>query len=152
LVGAPFELASYLLLANWLTSRSVTFLPNFFLFDLILRNADQSTTHTPAALVYAFIVSTMIGQTITFVLSRKYAFRANNNVALATFLTLVLMFVTIIANGFVGPAIVMAVGRSGLGEGAVQTLSKMLSMLVSMAWRYPTARFLIHRVVGKKNA
>ncbi|MCL2530642.1 MAG: hypothetical protein FWE40_00595 [Oscillospiraceae bacterium] len=150
LVGAPFELVSYLMLGTWLTNAGVTFLPNFFLFDLILRNADQSTTHTPAALVYAFIISTMIGQAITFVLSRKYAFRANNNVALATFFTLVLIVVTIIANGFVGPAIVMVVGRTGWREGAVQALSKLLSMLVSMAWRYPTARFVIHRVVNKK--
>lgn len=150
LIGAPFELASYLLLGSWLTNMGVTFLPNFFLFDLILRNADQSTTHTPAALVYAFIVSTFIGQSITFVLSRKFAFRANNNVALATFFTLLLTVTTIIANGFVGPAIVMLVGRTGWREGAVQAISKLLSMLVSMAWRYPTARFLIHRVVNKK--
>jgi len=150
LVGAPFELLSYLWLSSWFTGLGVTFLPNFFLFDLILRNADQSTAHTPAALVYAFILSTMLGQSITFVLSRKYAFRANNNVALATFFTLLLMVATIIANGFVGPAIVMLVGRTGWREGAVQTLSKLLSMLVSMAWRYPTARFVIHRVVNKK--
>jgi hypothetical protein len=60
-IGSPFELLSYLLLGNWFTSMGITYLPNFFLFDLILRNADQSTAHTPAALVYAFILSTLVG-------------------------------------------------------------------------------------------
>jgi len=149
LVAGP-ELAIYIWLCNWFTRLQVTYLPNFFLFDLILRNIDESAAHGPAVLVYAFILSTFAGQVATFILTRKFAFRANCNVALATFLTLCLMVFTVIANGFVGPTIVMLMSRVFASPNTIQVTSKVLSMMVSMVWRYPAARFVIHRVVKKE--
>ena len=151
LVAGP-ELLIYMGLVSWLTSMQVTYLPDFFLFDLILRNIHDNAGHAPAVLVYAFILSTLAGQTATFVLTRKVAFRANCNAALATFLMLCLMLFTIIANGFVGPAIVALVARSNMTANGIQITSKILSMFVSTAWRYPIARFVIHRVVNKEEA
>jgi len=151
LVAGP-ELLIYLGLCAWFTGMQVTYLPNFFLFDLILRNITDNAGHAPAVLVYAFILSTLVGQTATFILTRKVAFRANCNVALATFLMLCLMVFTIIANGFVGPAIVALVSRTNMGVTGINVTSKILSMFVSTAWRYPIARFVIHRVVNKEKA
>jgi|GEM_PF-1650880 len=150
MVSGP-ELLIYMGLIAWFTSMQVTFLPNFFLFNLILRNITDNAGHAPAVLVYAFILSTLVGQSTTFILTRKVAFRANCNVALATFLMLCLMLFTIIANGFVGPAIVALVSRTNMGVTGIQVTSKILSMLVSTAWRYPAARFVIHRIVTKKS-
>ena len=151
MVAGP-ELLIYLGLCAWFTSMQVTYLPNFFLFDLILRNITDNAGHAPAVLVYAFILSTLAGQSATFVLTRKLAFRANCNAALATFLMLCLMMFTIIANGFVGPAIVALVARSNMTANGIQVTSKLLSMLASTAWRYPAARFVIHRIVTKKES
>jgi len=149
LVSWP-ELGLYMLLCHWFANMQVTYLPNFFLFDLILRNIDDTAVYGPAVLVYAFVLSTFAGQSVAFVLARKVAFRANSNAALSYFLSILLMIFTIVANGFVGPGIVVLLSRTNMGVTGVQMWSKILSMLASTAWRYPTARFVIHRVVNKK--
>ena len=104
------ELVAYLLLCLLLNRLQVSYLPDFFFFDLIIRNMDASQ-YLPAVQVYAFLVSTAVGQTVGFILARKVAFHANSNVALSTFLKLVIVLFTIGLNGIVGPGIVTLVAR-----------------------------------------
>ena len=151
-MGAIPELFSYMLLCPFFTWLGVTYLPNFFLFDIIMRGIDDATKYAPAVLVYSFLISTLIGQGLGFVFQRKLTFHANSNVALSTFLTLLLILFTIVANGFVGPGIVALVGKlSFLPESLIQMIGKVLSMMATVAWIYPANRFVIHRVVKKEN-
>ena len=151
-ISAGPEVLSYMLLCPWLAYLGVTYLPRFFLFDIIVQNIDDPGGYGPAVLVYAFILSTMVGQSIGFVLSRKYAFRANCNVALSTFLTVLLIVFTIIANGFTGPWIVLGVSKIPfLTDGLIQMFGKLFSMGASTFWVYPANRFIIHRVVKEKS-
>jgi len=152
-LGAIPELISYMLLCSWFARLAVTYLPNFFFFELIIRNMDESV-YAPAVQVYAFLISTAIGQTIGFILARKYAFHANANVALSTFLKVVMILITIMLNGIVGPAIVTLVARIPWVRdfpSLVQAVSKVASMAASTAWVYPSDRFIVHRVVKEKN-
>jgi len=147
MIGAVPELISYMLLCSLFARMAVTYLPSFFFFELIIRNMDESI-YAPAVQVYAFLISTAIGQTIGFVLARRYAFHANANVALSTFLKIVMIVVTISLNGIVGPGIVTLVARIPWVKdfpGLVQTISKVASMAVSTAWVYPSDRFIVHR-------
>ena len=151
-IGAIPELISYMLLCSLFARMAVTYLPNFFFFELIIRNMDESV-YAPAVQVYAFLISTAVGQTIGFILARKYAFHANANVALSTFLKIVMIVITITLNGFVGPAIVTLVARIPWVKGfpsLVQFISKIASMASSTAWVYPSDRFIVHRVVKEK--
>ena len=152
-LGAIPELISYMLLCSWFARLAVSYLPNFFFFELIIRNMDESV-YAPAVQVYAFLISTAIGQTIGFILARKYAFHANANVALSTFLKVVMILITIMLNGIVGPAIVTLVARIPWVRdfpSLVQAVSKVVSMAASTAWVYPSDRFIVHRVVKEKN-
>jgi hypothetical protein len=151
-LGAIPELISYMLLCSLFAKLAVTYLPNFFFFELIIRNMDESV-YAPAVQVYAFLISTAIGQAIGFILARKYAFHANANVALSTFLKIIMIVITIALNGIVGPGIVALVAKISFLAGypsLVQLISKVLSMIVSTAWVYPSDRFIVHRVVKEK--
>ena len=150
-LGAAPEYLAYMLLCPLLTRLGVAYLPDFFLFNIIKRSIDASTAYGTAVLVYAFLISTFIGQGIGFVLQRKVTFHANSNVALSTFLAILLIIFTIIASGIVGPFIVGLVGKiTFLPEFLVQTLGKLLAMGASVAWQYPANRFLVHRVKKEK--
>ncbi|MCL2107205.1 MAG: hypothetical protein FWH26_09170 [Oscillospiraceae bacterium] len=149
-VGAMVELLSHMLFCALLSKLNVSYLPDFFLFDLIARGIED-TVYTTAVLVYAFILSTTVGSTLGFFLNRKVVFHANANMAMSTVLTILLAVFTIIANAFVGPAIVALVSNlSFLPESVVQMLGKVLQMMAATAWIYPANRFLIHREVKKK--
>jgi len=151
-ISAIPELLSYMLLCSWFAGLAVTYLPDFFFFRLIIANMDESV-YTPAVQVYAFLLSTAVGQTIGFILARKYAFRANANVALSTFLKIVMIVVTIALNGVLGPGIVALTAKIAFLQpypGLVQGVSKVASMAVSSVWVYPSDRFLVHRVVKSK--
>lgn len=148
MIGSVPELLSYMLLCSLFTKMQVSYLPRFFFFDLIISNMDDTAKYAPAVLVYAFIISTFIGQFIGFILARKVAFHANANVALSTFLKIVIILITIALNGIIGPAIVLLVSKLAFLPGTlVQIVSKLASMMACTAWVYPSDRFLVHRQV-----
>ena len=151
-MGAIPEMILYMALPSLFTARGVTWLPEFFFFDLILKTRGEETAnYTLAAVVWAFVISTAVGQAIGFVLNRKVAFHADSNVALSTFLTFLLVVFTIAANAFVGPAIEAFMGRLAfLPQWLIDMATKVLSMCASVAWVYPANRFLIHRRTGEK--
>ena len=153
-MGALPEMIVYMLLCSLFTRMAVSYLPNFFFFDLIIRNMDASQ-YLPAVQVYAFLISTAVGQTIGFVLARKYAFHANANIALSTFLKIIVIIITIGLGGIVGPAMVTLVAKIpyiNAYPGLVQIISKIAAMAASTAWVYPSDRFIVHRVVKEEVA
>jgi putative flippase GtrA len=147
-MGALPEMLVYMLLCSLFARMAVSYLPDFFFFDLIIRNMDASQ-YLPAVQVYAFLISTAVGQAIGFVLARKYAFHANANIALSTFLKIIMIVITIGLGGIVGPAMVTLVAKIPYIKeypGLVQVVSKVAAMAASTAWVYPSDRFIVHRV------
>ena len=149
-IGMGPELGAYLGFARLFSALSVT-LPNFFLFNVMAKNIDADPRFTVAAMVYAGMVSTFVGQTIAFILNRKVTFRANNNPARAYALTAAMTVFTIIANAFLVP---MTIGVFKLipffSEGLAQTIGKTVAMAWPNLWLYPMGRFVIHRVKKDK--
>ena len=147
------ELTSQLIALAVYRAVNVTALPNFFFFRFIENNTPPQAGYTLAAVVFAFITSTFVGYTFGFFVNRKTAFHSDANIALAGFLTFLLMCFTITANSFIGPAISgWLSGLAFLPQGLVPALSKALSMGVTVIWLYPANRFIIHRKKKEKTA
>ena len=150
----------YMWLCRNLTEIGATLPANFF-FDFLANVQRDSVDYSIPALVYAFIASTILGQSLAFFPNRKLAFRANSNVALSTFLMICLAVGTILLNGIVGPAIAAGVFRFAAWSAGTQTLPagtagavnlviKVISMAATVLWCYPVNRFVIHRVRREK--
>jgi len=144
--GAIPEMILYMALAPWFSIYAWT-VPNFFFFQWLAASKDMSEGHTLAAVVYATLISTAVGQIIGFILNRKMAFHANNNVVLSLTLTFLLIVFTIAANTLVvGPGIDALMSKLGfLPQWLVDMATKILAMCISVAWVYPANRFIIHR-------
>jgi len=149
--GAIPEMVLYMVLAP-LFSKYDWSVPNFFFFDILVRTKQSTEGHTIAAVVYAILISTAVGQVIGFILNRKMAFHANNNVVLSLTLTFLLIVVTIALNTLVvGPGIdAMMSYLTFLPQWLIDMITKILSMCISVGWVYPANRFIIHRQVKEK--
>ena len=99
-----------------------------------------------ATVIYAYMISTTIGYACAFVLNRKVSFYADSNVALSTFLYILMVIFTIFANSLVvGPFISGLIGRIGMSPALSESISKILVMSIPGIWTYPLSRFVIHR-------
>lgn len=102
--------------------------------------------YSPATVVYSFMISTAVGYAVAFVLNRKATFHADSNVALSTFLYVLMVIFTIFVNGLaVGPLVTNLVARLHLSQTLTNILAKVLCMLIPFLWTYPLNRFVIHR-------
>ena len=121
---------------------NVTVLPNFILFDKLL---EQKGDGAPG--VYAFLISTAVGYTCAFILNRKATFHANSNIALSTFLyVLMVIFTIFMGTLLVFPASAMLVAKMAfLPDFLAQLLMKLIPMLSATLWTYPAQRFIIQR-------
>jgi len=152
MITAGPGVVAYMALCPLLT-KSGAALPDFWFFNVLAANMRESVEYTIPALVYAFIASTFLGQSLVFIPNRKLAFHADANAALSTFLMVLLALFTILANGIVGPAIATVVFKmNALPDALLNFISKVISMAATVAWCYPVNRFLIHRVRKKKEA
>jgi len=143
---AGLELLSQLAALPIFKSLGVEKLPNFIVFRWLEETAEMREGYTLAMVVYAFMASTAIGYTIGFFINRKATFHADSNIALSTFLNVLLILFTICANSLIGPAIEGFLPRlEFLPAGLIPTLAKVLSMLSTALWVYPANRFVIHR-------
>ena len=150
MVTAGPGVVAYMVLCPLLTKSGAT-LPDFWFFNILAANMRESVEYTIPALVYAFIASTFLGQSLAFIPNRKLAFRADANAALSTFLMVLLALFTILANGIVGPAIATVVFKmNALSDALLNFVSKVISMAATVAWCYPVNRFVIHRVRKEK--
>ena len=99
-----------------------------------------------ATVIYAYMISTTIGYACAFILNRKVSFYADSNVALSTFLYILMVIFTIFVNSLVlGPFISGMIGRVGLPVALSESISKVLVMSIPGIWTYPLSRFVIHR-------
>lgn len=100
---------------------------------------------TSKDVLYSYLISTTIGYAIAFVMNRKLTFKADSNVALSTFLYVLMVIFTIFANGWIGSAMTTFAANRGL-EGALWDLIiKVIGMTIPTLWTYPLNRFVIHR-------
>ena len=144
--SAGIELGAQLAALGIFKSMGLSRLPDFFFFKFLAEHTEIREGYTLAMIVYAFMASTAVGYTVGFFLNRKSTFHADSNIALSTFLYVLLVIFTIFANSFIGPAIEGFLPRLGfLPEGLIPVLSKVLSMLATGLWIYPANRFVIHR-------
>lgn len=93
----------------------------------------------------AFILSTTVGYTIAFIMNRKITFKADSNVALSTFLYVLMVIFTIFANGWLGSAMTTFAQSHNLVGGVWDLIIKVIGMAIPTLWTYPLNRFVIHR-------
>ena len=144
--SAGIELGAQLAALAAFKAAGVSELPDIFFFRFLAEHSEMREGYTLAMVVYAFMASTAVGYTVGFFLNRKSTFHADSSIALSTFLYVLLVLFTIVANSLVGPAIEGFLPRLGfVPEGLIPILSKLLSMLATGIWIYPANRFVIHR-------
>ena len=140
------EWAVYMLIGSLFTAWGIVRYPDIFLFRFVAEHRPPDAKFGIAAQMYAYMISTAVGYTIAFILNRKATFHADSNMALSTFLYVLMVLFTIFMNGMViGPMISAFVGRLPISNTLAETISKFVSMMVPGIWGYPANRFLIHR-------
>ena len=150
-ISAGIELGAQLVALAVFKAMNISRLPDIFFFRFLAEHTELREGYTLAMIVYAFMASTAVGYTIGFFLNRRSTFHADSNIALSTFLYVLLVLFTIFANSLVGPAIEGFLPRLGfVPEGLIPVLSKLLSMLSTGIWIYPANRFIIHRKKKEK--
>ena len=95
--------------------------------------------------LFAYIISTTIGYAIAFIMNRKITFKADSNVALSTFLYVLMVIFTIFANGWIGSAMTTFAQNRNLIGGVWDLIIKVIGMAIPTLWTYPLNRFVIHR-------
>lgn len=100
---------------------------------------------TSKDVLYSFLISTTIGYAIAFVMNRKITFKADSNVALSTFLYVLMVIFTIFANGWIGSAMTTFATSHGYKGVLCDLIIKVIGMTIPTLWTYPLNRFVIHR-------
>lgn len=117
--------------------------------DLVAQKIDNEILNMikidSKGVLFSFIISTTVGYTIAFILNRKVTFKADSNVALSTFLYVLMVVFTILANGWIGSAITGFAAEKGLSGGFWDLVIKIIGMAIPTLWTYPLNRFVIHR-------
>ena len=136
------ELGVYMLCLNRFQAAGVT---NLSIFGFMEKFVKAEEGYSIATVIYAYMISTAVGYTIAFILNRKATFHADANIALSTFLYIIMVCLIIFVNGVTGPFISDLVGKLPLSAGITEIISKFVSMMVAGVWSYPITRFVIHR-------
>lgn len=100
---------------------------------------------TSKGYLFAYILSTAVGYTIAFILNRKVTFKADSNVALSTFLYVLMVIFTIFANGWIGSAMTTFAQSHQLTGSFYDLIIKVIGMAIPTLWTYPLNRFVIHK-------
>jgi len=128
-------------------ARGVT---NLSIFGFMANIVPEEEGFPIASVVYAFMISTAVGYAIAFVLNRKATFHADANIALSTFLYVIMVCLIIYVNGIMGPIIANLVNKLNMPVPVSALISKFLCMMFSGVWSYPITRFVIHRKKKEK--
>ncbi|MCL2300852.1 MAG: GtrA family protein [Firmicutes bacterium] len=136
------ELGVYMLCLYGFRARGVTNLSIFGFMQKIVQPNDEFHI---AVVVYAYMISTVVGYAIAFVLNRKATFHADSSIALSTFLYVLMVCLIIYVNGVTGPMISNLVGRLPFPAGVTEAISKFACMMAAGLWSYPINRFVVHR-------
>ncbi|MBQ7595242.1 MAG: GtrA family protein, partial [Clostridia bacterium] len=95
-------------------------------------------------LFYSYVISTTVGYVIAFILNRKTTFKADSNVALSTFLYVLMVIFTIFATAWLGTQLQIFMAAHDMKE-LGEVIAKPIVAAVATAWTYPLNRFVIHR-------
>ena len=93
--------------------------------------------------LYAFLISITLGYIAAYILNRKVAFKANNNVTLSSVIYAVNVVVVIISGSWFGTWFTMFLLERGVASVLVTLIAKPLQMLIPMTWAYPLNRFIV---------
>ena len=94
--------------------------------------------------LWSFLISTVVGYAIAFVLNRKITFQANANPVFSVIAYILMVVFTIFVTTWLGIAITnlfIRMDRRSLGE----LIAKPFVALLAIVWTYPINRFIIHR-------
>lgn len=100
---------------------------------------------TSKGYLYTYLISTTVGYAIAFVLNRKITFKADSNPTVSMILYIIMVVITIFANGWIGSAITTFAQAHSLTGNFWDLLIKVVCMLIPTIWTYPCNRFIIHR-------
>ena len=95
-------------------------------------------------LALSFLFSTAIGETVGFILNRKFTFAADQNPALSIFLHICMVSFSIFMTAFVGMGLVSIISKWLSKESAI-AISNTASTFIATIWLYPLNRFVVHR-------
>jgi len=93
--------------------------------------------------LYAYLISITLGYIAAYILNRKVAFKANNNVTLSSVIYAVNVVVVIITGSWFGTWFSMFLLDLGWSSVLVTLLVKPLQLLIPMLWAYPLNRFVV---------
>jgi putative flippase GtrA len=122
--------------------RNVT---NLSIFGFMEKIVPENDKYGLAAVVYAYMISTVVGYAIACVLNRRATFHADSNIALSTFLYVLMVCLIIYVNGITGPMISNLVGRLPFPAGVTEAASQFICMMAAGGWSYPINRYVVHR-------
>jgi len=136
------ELAVYMLCLDGFQKLGVQ---NLSIFGFMEKIVPEKDGYFLATVIYAYMISTAVGYAVAFILNRKATFHADANLALSTFLYVLMVCGIIYFNGVSGPFISKLVGMLNMPVNLSEGISKFLSMMVAGVVSYPITRFVIHR-------
>jgi len=119
-------------------------------FGFMAKIVPENDKYGLATVIYAYMISTVVGYVIAFILNRKATFHADSNMALSTFFYVLMVCLIIYTNGIIGPLISSLVGRLPLPMSVTEPASKFLCMMAAGLWSYPINRFVVHRKKKEK--
>ena len=134
-IGVPVEIGSYYLFAYVFFKSFNTTPVSIWVLD-----------YDGLGFMWAFLLSTALGETVGFVLNRKFTFAADANPALSIFLHFCMVTFSIFATTLVGMEIIRITG--GMSETVAywgEIAARPASTILATAWLYPLNRFVVHR-------
>ena len=94
-------------------------------------------------ILWTFLISITLGYIAAYILNRKVAFKADNNVTLSSVIYAVNVIVVIITGSWFGTWFTMFLRNRHVAAWLVTILPKPLQMLIPMTWAYPLNRFIV---------
>ena len=134
-VGVPVEIGSYYLFAY-------VFFKNFNTAPVSIWVLE----YDGLGFLWAFLLSTALGESVGFVLNRKFTFAADANPALSIFLHFCMVTFSIFATTLAGMEIIrITAGMGGTIAHYGELAARPVSTILATGWLYPLNRFVVHR-------
>ena len=134
-IGVPVEIGSYYLFAYVLFKSFNTDPVSLWVLD-----------YDGLGFLWAFLLSTALGESVGFVLNRKFTFAADANPALSILLHFCMVAFSIFATTLAGMEIIrVTAGMGGSIAYYGELAARPISTILATAWLYPLNRFVVHR-------
>jgi len=136
-IGVPVEIGSYYLFAyvffKSMNASSVVIVKGYMEYDGL-------------GFMWAFLLSTILGEAVGFVLNRKLTFAADANPAVSIFLHMCMVAFSLFATTWVGMEVLrISAGMGGDIAYYGELAARPISTFAATIWLYPLNRFVVHR-------